>query len=406
MASPYFQTLPAELLYRIADYLDVRTLLLSFRYVCTRFRSIVDQSHRCELHLSSGLARNDFDRLCSWINPETLLSITLVNNEETPGQILLFFSRFCLEQFIRLRSLTLINIDGRDCQKILRCTRTKSLKTFSLQLQGKRNREILEFLSDFICRSDLQSLTFNTFAHSVDEIFLCVQSELQYLTIGICTYEEYQTILRSCPQLRTLVLEDCWITEESIFSISCSSPLISLTIKETNRSISQLHHLLALTPLLRSLHLINSSATCHCLIDGGKWEGFLREKLTQLNQFDFLFYQRSLKTFTSHAEIDSILAPFRTAFWLDEKQWFVTCDYIKQIHQTRFYSIPYPISTFEYHLHSENISISTLIKTDLQSSLMDRVQNLSLDFMQIQMKGISYVRRQCSASVLNIVVLL
>ena len=393
MAITSLETLPAELLYRIADYLDVQTVLLSFRYVCTKFHTIVDQSYRRELHLSSGLARNDFDRLCSWINPSTLLSITLLNNEETPGQILLFFSRFHLEQFIRLRSLTLIDIDAQDCQTILRHTRAKSLKKLSLQLQGKRNRPILEFLSEFICRSDLQSLTLNTFAHSIEEIFLCAQSELQHLTIGVCTYEEYQTILRSCPQLRTLVLDDCWINEDNFVEVSCSSSsLISLAIKETNRSISQLHHLLSLTPSLRSLQLVNSSSTGHCLIHGGKWEEFLREKFSQLTQFDFLFYRRSLKTFTSHAEIDSVLGSFRSVFWLEEKRWFVTYDYVKQIHQTRFYSIPYPITAFEYHLHAENISFSTSVGTDLQSILMDRVHRLSIDLMRIQMQEIPHVR--------------
>lgn len=41
-----FQTLPVELIYRILDYLDNVTILLSCRNVCTRLNDIVDGYHR------------------------------------------------------------------------------------------------------------------------------------------------------------------------------------------------------------------------------------------------------------------------------------------------------------------------------------------------------------------------
>ena len=41
-----FQTLPVELIYRILDYLDNVTILLSCRNVCTRLNNITNGYHR------------------------------------------------------------------------------------------------------------------------------------------------------------------------------------------------------------------------------------------------------------------------------------------------------------------------------------------------------------------------
>ena len=377
------ENLPAELLYRIVDYLDSQTILLSFRYVCRRFRSIAENANRFELDLTLIKSKDDFERLCHLINPAHLLSLTLIDNEETPGQIQHFFSRFQMEQFTQLRSLTLINIEWMILNVLFPDSLPFSLKKLCLILKGKRNRFTLEHLSHLLFQTFLEQLALNTFAHAIDELIVSVHSELRCLTIGICTYNEYQNILRYCPQLRTLVLDECWISDDSPIDHDSLHRLTSLTLKDTNRSIEQLHHLLRLTPMLQFLQIINAPSTSSSLIDGSHWQRFIEKNLNYLTQFQFVFYHKSLQAYYSMNDIEPSMKSFRTPFWIDEKHWFIHCDYVKYLHQTRLYSIPYPLASFDLYFDNENMSLSTSNKPGLLSTLFDRIQQLTIHFNQI-----------------------
>ncbi len=49
MFSTSLDTLPVELVYRILDHLDILTILLSCRNVCTKLNNITDTYHRCQV---------------------------------------------------------------------------------------------------------------------------------------------------------------------------------------------------------------------------------------------------------------------------------------------------------------------------------------------------------------------
>ena len=306
--------LPVELLYRIVDYLDSQTMILSFLYVCRKFRAIVENCNRLEVDFRLVSSKDDLDRLCRFLDPETLLSLTLVNSEETPGEIDLFFNRFPIQYFLQLRSLTLINADWKDLKEILREPLITSLTSLSLQLKGKSNRSLLEYLSQFLLHSRLEKFALNTFSHSIDQLSVSTSTELRSLSISICTFDEYQMILRYTPQLHTLVLDDCWIKDDKLTDTPSLYLLASLTFKNTNRSIHQLEQLLSLTSSLTSLRIINSSSTSSSLMNGSKWQEIFQQTLTALIHFECLFYNQSLRTFYSKTEIEPYLKSFQTEF--------------------------------------------------------------------------------------------
>ncbi|CAF5111385.1 unnamed protein product, partial [Rotaria sp. Silwood1] len=101
--------LPVELFYRILDHLDSETILLSFGYVCQRFHAIVKTYNRYKIDLSS-ISKSNFHSVCHLLQPDNIISLTLSDDIETPGQISLFLSIFHIHQFTRLRHLTLIGI--------------------------------------------------------------------------------------------------------------------------------------------------------------------------------------------------------------------------------------------------------------------------------------------------------
>ena len=69
---------------------------------------------------------------------------------------------------------------------------------------------------------------------------------------------------------------------------------------------------------------------------------------------------------------------------MTEKRWFFHCDYIKHIHQIRLYTIPYPLTAFEYHFNRENLSLSTWNQSAGLTMIFDRIKSLTINFNQIK----------------------
>ncbi|CAF2808808.1 unnamed protein product [Rotaria sp. Silwood2] len=111
-------TLPVELIHRIFNSLDEQTIILSLRYVCKRFYTIVNVYDHYKLNFES-ILKSNFDRICRFIQLENVISLTLSDEHMTPGQIQLFFSLFHIERFTRLCSLTLSDIEERYLKRIL-----------------------------------------------------------------------------------------------------------------------------------------------------------------------------------------------------------------------------------------------------------------------------------------------
>src|SRR5262249_4158139 len=159
-------------------------------------------------------SKSYFDSICRVIRPEKVVSITLSDEDTTPGQIGLFLSLFQISDFPRLCSLTLRYIDSKDLHGILNDVLRCSLTSLSFHSRGKRSKSTLRLLSMLITQSNLETLSLNTHAHHIEGMFYSViESHLAHLTIGILTFNEYRTVLQHCPQLRTLDIDDCWMND-------------------------------------------------------------------------------------------------------------------------------------------------------------------------------------------------
>lgn len=386
---PSLSTLPVELLYRLLDYLDIQTILLSFRYVSKKFYLISNNSNRYNLDLSS-TSKSNFNLICRLICLEKVVSITLSDEDVTPGQIGLFFSLFQINDFPRLRSLTLRYIDSKDLHGILNNVLHCSLTSLSFHSRGKRSKSIFRLLSMLITQSNLETLSLNTHAHHFEEIFNSVsESYLVHLTVGTLTFNEYQSVLRHCPHLRTLIIDDCWVKDtDRSSSIKSYRQVTSLTLRDTNRSMAQLECLLPLTSSLVELILINSPLTPNSLIDGSRWETLIKAKFSLLKRFEFVFYQLSLRLYECKDDVEALIIPFRTSFWLENKRWFVNCQSIKSSHTIKLYSIPYAVISYNYNFDPTNILLSTSIRKFNHSIIMNHVRCLSLNLTELKTKQI------------------
>jgi len=168
----------------------------------------------------------------------------------------------------------------------------------------------------------------------------------------------------------------------------------SLTLRDTNRSMTQLESLLPLTPSLVELKLINSPSTPNSLIDGFRWETLIKTKFSVLNRFQFVFHQLFLRIYECSADVESLIIPFRTSFWLEDKRWFVNCQSIKSSHTIKLYSIPFSVISYDYHFDPGNILLSTSIRKFNHSLIMDHVRCLSLNLTEIKT---NQIRKQVCA---------
>ena len=176
-----------------------------------------------------------------------------------------------------------------------------------------------------------------------------IHRQLESLTIGTCTLRQYKTILHNLPHLRTFVLRDCMENDnDNRIRSACASPisshLKSLALTGCSMPIASLESILLLTPTIHHLKVIFSSNKFDFAPDGSRWEQLIKTKLRHLDKFEFFFsYIFPARQDSPFVSLDSLIAPYRTPFWTEEKRWFVTCDYVYGSSTIRIYTTPIKI---------------------------------------------------------------
>jgi hypothetical protein len=158
------------------------------------------------------IRRSDFDFLCHRLRPNEVLSLALCDNVNTPDQSKLFFSRFRIEQFRQLKSLTLIQIE-----------------IDSLEL----------IFNDFHQLHQLCSLSINieSISHIQNQL---INSQLIHLKLGKCSIDELETILQYLVKLKSL--DVCLNMKRSKFKLNLPhKQLIRLNIKVWSKVMKEFH---------------------------------------------------------------------------------------------------------------------------------------------------------------------
>ena len=376
-------TLPVEILHHIMDYVDTQTVFLSFSNVCTYFRAISNTYNRYRLNFTS-ISKPDFHRVCQLIQPTNILSLTLSDDNTTPGQIRLFLSLFNIDQFTRLHSLTLLGIDDNDLNKIVSSDIASTLTSLVINWREAHcpTSLTLDLLSLMINQLNLQKLELKTGSYAIEEMPWPVQHTLKHLTLMYITQKQYCTILRQTPNLKTLVLNHCSmhkLDEDTILY----EQLTSLILIDSRITMVGLTSILILTPSLTYLKIVDSPDSFATIVDGYRWEEFIRTNLLFLSKFEF-FFTNMYNVYYQPRDIQLLISRFQTPFWLEEKRWFVNCDYIDYLNQAMLYTIPLCSTDFTYECQANKISCSTLTTiNDDDPKLTDNVRTINLTLTKL-----------------------
>ncbi|CAF1509694.1 unnamed protein product [Adineta steineri] len=335
------------MLHHIFDYCDMITILLSIRSVCKYLHTATNIYNRLELKYDpfSTLKYHILPRFI--IQPERIVSLIIINKNSNKYDALSSFDKiFNIRQFTRLRFLTLDGIDCEIAKNFLAKISSESLTTLWICMNDAETS--IHILST-ATRFDLRKLVLNkSNLIMIRDISWPIQWKLRHLEIGICTSSQYHTIIEQNPHLQTFVMEDCvgyhedsrMMTSRS-FDQPCASILKSLTIMGCSLSLEELELLLSWTPTLIDLELIFHRNLFDSALDGYCLEQIIKSNLPLLRQFTFyLSYKYFSRSDNPPNSIKSIIVPFRTPFWLEEKRWYVTCDHVLEMQVIRLYTIP------------------------------------------------------------------
>ncbi|CAF4002550.1 unnamed protein product, partial [Adineta steineri] len=363
--------LPSEIYHIIFDYFWAHEILYSFCGINDYIDNILLNYQNYKINGKS-IRKSHFDLLCQ-IRPNQVISLILSDDSYTPNQSQLFRSLVSIEQFTRLRSLKLIELDDDGASFFSDLYKLKHLVSLEINLKDK-----LPFIKT---SPPLQRLIINIepgVHYDLDPLITMIQFEhLRQLTLSNCSCRKLQQIFHRAIHLISLkislmftdakemaILIDFHQEQSKIIALKS----LSLSIEGYGDTITRAHLEAFLTPLkcLRKLELIISCFIEPECYDANQWKIFIIKNLSRLIAFNFNF---------SHVRIDkNALDQYRHPFWMN-KCWFVATDES----YSSIYSVPHFSSTSMKYSSIPISSKYTTLPIDQHITCYDRVTQLEYD---------------------------
>jgi hypothetical protein len=327
MSKASLETLPSELLYLILSHLDAYCIVLSFRRVCKRFYQITTGYNQYEL-LITWRSYSNLKEIVRFLQPENITSLIFDNLWSNSSHMKDFFTLIDTSRLTRLRSITLNGSEYLEHDKHLNRLPLSNLVSLTICSRGNDESNIHAFISKVIAQPNFNQLHLIQSNCTVSQISWTSTSNIKYLTIKSCSLTEYHLLLQRLPHLKTFKTLKFTMNRSMASSPTTSHhrKLMSLSIGNRSLSMVDFEQLLSLTPSLSTLQLMSCRWNkFDSIVNGSEWTRLIQTKLSNLKTFHF-FFSYSVKQANDAKDLDLIMDQFRTAFWLREKKWLVTCD--------------------------------------------------------------------------------
>ncbi|CAF5111544.1 unnamed protein product, partial [Rotaria sp. Silwood1] len=184
-------------------------------------------------------------------------------------------------------------------------------------------------LSMVIALPSLRKLDLDISSRIIDQISWPNDGKVRELKLRKCSYKQWCHIFYHSPNLRIISTADIDMSNinKTIPSITTYQQLTSLTLNDILFSIDELEILLISHPSLIYFNLTaNNISSFQSLRRFSQWEFFIREKLPRLKHFHFQISTRM--SYQDLRSMQSIIAAYRTSFWIEHKRWYVIFQYV------------------------------------------------------------------------------
>jgi hypothetical protein len=248
----FFDQLPVELLHSLFVYFSTHEIVFTFDGVSNYVNDVLRTYSTWQLNFKS-IRRDHFDLICRYIQPENVISLTLSDDIDTPGQSELFFRRFRIEQFSRLQSLALIKMEAHSLVLIFSdIHKLEKLRSLSFDISLiKFEWQNLKWLytspgeraqkNSMILNNYKQILPYLNRLHVGDNLGLtCTpMPQLRHLKLTKCWYNQLKDIFQHALFLESV--DVCLELEYSVMQITlASSQLIRLRLTIESKSFLSL----------------------------------------------------------------------------------------------------------------------------------------------------------------------
>lgn len=378
MENTYLINLPTEILYHIFDYCDIQTILLRLGRVCKRLRTIVYQYNGFHVEFNE---RNIMSvrHLLHIVPNHSIVSLNMQLMERWYE----IFNGLVHEyniRFTRLRYLRIPEVKDEHSKNLF--TNKNSIELISLKIDFiyTPNYAIFSKLSSMLTKLNVQKLCCKMLEYKAKYMSWPISCKLTYLKLRSCLYSEYRLLLLQLPCLKILELEEFIMKTENMCTpssnISFISQLTCLIINDCSVPIEYLRSLILETPKLRHLKLCYRKGTFKSVVDIYDWEKFIRTELNFLDKCEFLVCYRIAPN--DKVNLQLILAPFLESFWVNEKRWFIGCEYVLGYSHIKLYTIPMNFNSYSYRDVSYAISAKNNNYHLIQRSSYDILTDVGL----------------------------
>ncbi|CAF1187086.1 unnamed protein product [Adineta steineri] len=336
-----FEELPNEIFIECFEYLSAPDVFYSFDRLSDRFDTLI---RTIPLWLNfEEFKKSKFNQFCQIIlsNPELkhkIISLKL-SNEGTRGQIGEFLSLFPLNEFIKLRSLSLIGLKEENVRQLKPMLALLSnLYYFSFTELECRNSEILSELS----KSKLRILSIPEFRYGKS---ILKEMSITTITISSCTANQLSKIFQCAMALKYLKIENFYsythVNNPLKFYTGNAVCLKQLIIDDCKADFEMIEQCLKRTPNLTSF-TINTYGHVS-MIDADHWQHLIESSLLHLRVFNFYF---SYCPFTdSYNDSLNKFQQFQTNFWSEQHHWHTNYEINNAL--ASIYTMPYVWNKYE-----------------------------------------------------------
>jgi hypothetical protein len=276
------ELLPNEIVIECFEYLNIFEIFYSFDHLNNHFNQLI-RTIPLHLHFQQ-IQKSIFDKISRFLllNPEVknqVYSLKL-SNKDTSGQIDGFLSLFSLEEFSRLQSLTLIQVQNENVEKL------KSMLPLISQLTSLHLIDSDDIILTCSLTSSLRILSIPTLQS------IRIPFSITNLTISYCSFDELlHQLFKNAPMLKYLKIFYISECDKSMINHSKLVHYQAVHLKELilwnfEYKFQDFERLVKFLPKLTHLELYGNYDID--MIDANRWEKLITSSLSYLNIFKFI----------------------------------------------------------------------------------------------------------------------
>ncbi|CAF3642163.1 unnamed protein product [Adineta steineri] len=318
---------PVELIFNVFTYLTANEIIHSFYNFSRYLRQCIRSYEQYKINFKS-VGKYEFDQLCKVLRPDQIMALTLSDDEETPGQMALFFTRFpTFEQsFTRLEYLRIRNFEEFPDLSQMERLHTLTIDIIRRPSYSFQYVQIQQYDSKFakiFCLRTLHTLIINKESSNIGFTFktLPIAENLQEFKMDLRSIDNLPFILKRIPNIQKLTISLNISSYDNDFTTKFDIPpsLTHLTIKVSYGHRHEIKQIIESCSMLiyLNIHIDRNQVDILQWIDSDWWQSVIDEFLPQLK----IFHLRvDFNTSPNLPGITARLEKFQTPYWTNNAQ--------------------------------------------------------------------------------------